>query len=646
MKLVRFEIRNYKGIEHAKLLWDDILVLIGDNNCGKSTVLQALGLFLSGSAVRDEFLFRNKCVDEAHAIELIGEFTDLSDKEKESKAVQGRMDGDKWILKKRFWSEAGGDDGEDKWKEMLYSFSPTETFVNWPEPTRSWTAFGDDYKPLLDKIPNGKGSVPNKDKLEALRAIVKSERPDLAQLSAAGWVQNPGGGGNWKSNANSILPKHVWVRAVHEASESLGSKETTAYGQLLGLIIERKLMQRAELAKLKDELQKTLDLIGMDDADPSKQAQEIRDVQDQINQKLDAVISGIVSIHIDPLEIPEIILPSTYLLVRDQTDAVATRAEHHGHGLQRSLIMALLQVLSEEQRKEESAGDQNQEARSVILAIDEPELYMHPQMERKMRDALYSLAATRGIQVICTTHSPVFLDVGEKHTSIVRIVKDSQRNVTVSQVTQELFNAKDPNDDRERLTTISRFHSAINEAFFARRVVIVEDKTTEWAVRRAAELSGVFVRYPKLKHDVSVIVADGVTNIPSFLRVLNHFSIPYSVVHDEDQNDPNAARRNQTVSAAVVAPNRLKLASPTDIEGTLGYQSTKGDKAFKALREVERLHMVSSLPVAFVEIVNEVYFGSAQEPPNANARCGRLCLTCRTVCRKPLGHAALHSCGH
>src|SRR5687768_16674269 len=111
MKLVRFEVRNYKGIEHAKLMWDDILVLIGDNNCGKSSVLQALSLFLSGSAVKDELLFRNKCTDEPNAIEIIGEFTGLNAKEKENKAVQSRMDGDKWILKKKYWCEEQGDDG-------------------------------------------------------------------------------------------------------------------------------------------------------------------------------------------------------------------------------------------------------------------------------------------------------------------------------------------------------------------------------------------------------------------------------------------------------------------------------------------------------------------------------------------------------
>lgn len=647
MKLVRFEVRNYKGIEHAKLIWDDILVLIGDNNCGKSSVLQAMALFLSGSAVKDELLFRNKSIDEPNAIEIIGEFTGLNAKEKENKAVQGRMDGDKWILKKKFWCEGDGDDGGEKWKEMYYSFSPTESFKDWPDSTTSWNKFPAAYAQLIDQLPD-KGAKPNKEKLDALRVLVKSTKSELVELAAAEWVQNPGGGGNWKSNANSILPKHVWVRAVHEAADSLGSKNTTAYGQLLGLIIEKKLMQRVEFVKLKDELQKTLELIGMDDADPTKQAQEIRDVQDQINQRLDAVISGIVSIHIDPLQIPEVILPSTYLLVRDHKDAVATRAEHHGHGLQRSLIMALLQVLADEQRKDEEAGEGNPVGRSVVLSVDEPELYMHPQMERKMRDALYALARSKRFQVICTTHSPVFLDVGEKHTSIIRIVKDAQHKVTVSQVTQDLFNASDPNQEKEQLKVLSNFHPTINEVFFAKRVVLLEEESAEWAIRRAAELTGIFVRYPHLRRDVTIIDCGGKGNIPAFQRVLNHFGINYAVVHDEDRSNPNEPNKNAKIAGLVQAPNRLKLVSPECIEQCLGYQPPSKDKPYHALKFVETLHSQNTFPPAFREIVNEVYFGAAIEPAVANARCGHLCLTngCVTVCSKPLGHAAAHSCGH
>ena len=57
MRLRQFEIHNYKGIQEAKFEWDDIAILIGENNAGKSTVLQALEHFLGGSKIRDDAWF-------------------------------------------------------------------------------------------------------------------------------------------------------------------------------------------------------------------------------------------------------------------------------------------------------------------------------------------------------------------------------------------------------------------------------------------------------------------------------------------------------------------------------------------------------------------------------------------------------------
>ena len=76
MKLRKLEIHRFKGIESGSFEWDDIVVLIGENNVGKSTVLQALEQFLSGTQVRDEALFYDSLTDEEHAIELIGHFND------------------------------------------------------------------------------------------------------------------------------------------------------------------------------------------------------------------------------------------------------------------------------------------------------------------------------------------------------------------------------------------------------------------------------------------------------------------------------------------------------------------------------------------------------------------------------------------
>lgn len=74
MRLRRFEIRNFKCIEHVTLEWEDLLVVIGENNAGKSSVLSAIALFLSGSSIKDSSLFRRHRTDDTNAIELIGHF--------------------------------------------------------------------------------------------------------------------------------------------------------------------------------------------------------------------------------------------------------------------------------------------------------------------------------------------------------------------------------------------------------------------------------------------------------------------------------------------------------------------------------------------------------------------------------------------
>ena len=46
MKISRLTIENFRGIASAALLFPDHVLLIGDNNTGKSTVLEAIDLVL------------------------------------------------------------------------------------------------------------------------------------------------------------------------------------------------------------------------------------------------------------------------------------------------------------------------------------------------------------------------------------------------------------------------------------------------------------------------------------------------------------------------------------------------------------------------------------------------------------------------
>ena len=57
MFLSQIDIKNFRGIEELSLPLDDLCVLIGENNSGKSTILDALRICLTRSLARRGSVF-------------------------------------------------------------------------------------------------------------------------------------------------------------------------------------------------------------------------------------------------------------------------------------------------------------------------------------------------------------------------------------------------------------------------------------------------------------------------------------------------------------------------------------------------------------------------------------------------------------
>src|SRR6266571_7638339 len=99
LKLVRFEAANYRSLKSFGLDIDDFLVLVGENNHGKSNFFYALELFLSGSTkgVSKEIFF-NREVDKP--IRLTATFKELS--EQESRRLRPWMVDDSLTVQKEY----------------------------------------------------------------------------------------------------------------------------------------------------------------------------------------------------------------------------------------------------------------------------------------------------------------------------------------------------------------------------------------------------------------------------------------------------------------------------------------------------------------------------------------------------------------
>jgi len=99
MKLQEIEINNYRSIENLKVNIDDFLVLIGENNSGKSSILKGLELFYSESLKSfstENFHFK----DTTKPIEVILTFDRLNDEEKDQKYIKHWIHNDKVKIKR------------------------------------------------------------------------------------------------------------------------------------------------------------------------------------------------------------------------------------------------------------------------------------------------------------------------------------------------------------------------------------------------------------------------------------------------------------------------------------------------------------------------------------------------------------------
>ncbi len=183
-----------------------------------------------------------------------------------------------------------------------------------------------------------------------------------------------------------------------------------------------------------------------------------------------------------------------------------------GEGIQNALVLAILQAF-EVQRKQ-----------GAILLIEEPEMFLHPQMQRSLYKTLKEIGRTN--QVIYTTHSPHF--VGIPDYDQVGLVRKNDSGTFVKFSTL-------PNDERRKEKLLKELDPERNELFFASRILFVEGDTEKLAIPEYARRLG----FDLDKAGISVIEVGGKRNLAEFGLMAQSFNIPFGIVYDEDSSDIN-----------------------------------------------------------------------------------------------------------
>ena len=97
-------------------------------------------------------------------------------------------------------------------------------------------------------------------------------------------------------------------------------------------------------------------------------------------------------------------------------DGVETSAEEKGDGMQRALMLAIIQAYADFRKSNDDLG------KSFLFFIDEAELHLHPTAQRKLKDVLYTLSNNND-QVFINTHSSVFVADNFENQSILKVEK-------------------------------------------------------------------------------------------------------------------------------------------------------------------------------------------------------------------------------
>lgn len=241
-----------------------------------------------------------------------------------------------------------------------------------------------------------------------------------------------------------------------------------------------------------------------------------------------------------------------------------TPLDRMGQGWQSLVRIACLEVLS--QYPEEVSRQR------VALLFEEPETYLHPHLSRKLRSVLDRLAAS-GWLVALTTHSPDFIAFQSLQT-IARLSRQGDDTTVNSLAVEGVDSAA---KFQERLD-----ERGGHEMMFARKIVLCEGISDVFALR------SYLTKHANLDLDgmsVSIIRVGDVSQLPIYASMASTLGIPWCALSDEDTLPDGSVKPNTQAARskliAVAGKNDIEAHWKQDLECCLSRSSGKADPSWQ-----------------------------------------------------------------
>ncbi|WP_428409358.1 ATP-dependent nuclease [Hyphococcus sp.] len=525
MKIKQIKLQNFRCFENEVIRLDKYTALIGPNNAGKSVILQAINAFYAyvPKAIQitvDDFRTNTNQL----RIEIT--WDDLSEAATDAFSHYVRQ-GELTLFLKAQKDENGKVSATLHGARLgIAEFAPFFAASTAGEKKEAYANIRNQFTDLPDLPPRSAAAV-----FEAALKTYETENPDRCSLI--------------DSDANAFgatgpcallkqFAEWVYIPAVKDASDEAEEAKNTAMGVLVNRIIRNRVNVEDRIDEIKTIAHEQITALS------TAYKTEAATLENALNETFRSLTSVDATVGLDWTDIDDksvaINPPLVKAIFRD--DTYQGDVARFGHGLQRNYLLSLIML---------NAKLVDQEAPSIIVGIEEPELFQHPPQAKHLYLALLEIA--RDDQVLVTTHSAYFISA--ENFELVRAVKKHEKSPSkVTFWTADEHRAliaaakgEQPIAAQAALAALEAFIAPeVSEAFFCNKLVLVEgieDRALVSEVLKAHDLHNEFIR--KGGHIVPVGGKGGLVNIIAIARGLE---IPYFAMLDGDTNCEEKAKKN------------------------------------------------------------------------------------------------------
>lgn len=515
MKFSDVKIENYKCLKCCETKVDEFTCIIGKNNAGKSSFLYALYLFISGERLLEKDFFNPE--EEIVITVTLKDITerDLNRIPEHRERIEPFINDGKIKVARRYST-----DGRSKWK--LFTLVP------------EGEKFQQDY---IDGIFKGKKGGENEEVMQAFYPEIEFNESVITQTRAKEIIQEyidgldddkkveveidlPTGIDN---SIRGLLPEPILIPAVKDLSDDMSTKTTASFGKLLNMLLGEIEEEFTEAEEVFADLKRKLNRIVDGEAEVDDRIEKIKQVEAIIQSNLNETFRDVsIELRIPPPQLKTIF--SNADIIAD--DGVKGSVDDKGDGFKRAITFSIFRTYSELSKLDiwESQDEGNEEFSGEFLVLfEEPELYLHPQAQNIMFEALTFLSKRN--QTIVTTHSPLFLSADSTKTFIkMDRVKCEKPYGDTHTIDLSDIGVKD------RFQIIS-FESA-NQAFFSDKIVLVEGDTELILFPHLAGL--INPDWDFKRSSISLIKTSGKDNFRRYKDFFDKFDVEVFMVCDLD----------------------------------------------------------------------------------------------------------------